>query len=372
MKSDIYVLGIRGFPNVQGGVETHCEQLYRRLAKLGCEITVFTRKPYLPKPQRAALWHGIKFIHLWCPRKTGFEAIFHTFLCTILCIFKQPTLVHVHNIGPAIFIPLLKLGAIKTILTYHSVNYKHQKWGWLAKKILKLGERWGCKYADQIITISENIKDNIEEKFGRQAHLVPNGVVIHPKYKGTDYIKNIGLVPDRYILAVARFVPEKGLEHLIAAFASLETNWKLVIAGDADHQSSYSRALKSQAQKTKGVVLTGFITGEPLEQLYSHAGLFVLPSYFEGLSIVLLEALSYGLSVLASDIPANRQVPLDQDRYFPPGNQSILASKLDHWINRGPLTDVQRADQLEMVRQKYNWDNVAQQVLEIYEKTCGK
>ncbi len=365
----ICVTGTRGFPGVQGGVETHCQQLYPKLAAMGTDVTVFTRTPYLNRPFRTQ-WQGVKFSNLPCPKRTSLEAILHTLLALILAKLKSPNIIHIHAIGPCLLVPLAKAIGLKVVITHHGPDYQRAKWGKVAKAMLMLGERWGCKYADQIIAISSDIKSHIEEKFGRQAQLVPNGVVISPKSKGTDYIKGIALVPDKYILAVARFVPEKGLEHLIAAFGSLETNWKLVIAGDADHQTPYSRGLKSLAQKTKGVVLTGFITGEPLEQLYSHAGLFVLPSYFEGLPIVLLEALSYGLSVLVSDIPANKEVALDKDRYFPPGNESILATKLDYWMNRGPLTDDQRTGQLEMVRQKYNWDNVAQQVLQIYEQTC--
>lgn len=165
---------------------------------------------------------------------------------------------------------------------------------------------------------------------------------------------------------MGRFVPEKGLHNLISSFSNLQTDWKLVIAGDADHETPYSRRLKSQTADNSNVVLTGFIQGNALNEIYSHAGLFVLPSYYEGLPIALLEALSYGLSVLVSDIAPNREVGLDENRYFPVENEEALAEKLDQWIKKGPLSNEEQDKQIEMLRQRYNWDNVAEQVLQVY------
>ncbi len=366
MKPEIYVFGIRGFPDVQGGAEKHCEQLYIRLVKLGCRVTVFTRKPYVPLWKNMPEWQGVRLIHLWSPMFKGVEAAFHSFLATIVCLVRRPDVVHIHNMGPALMTGLLKLFGLNVIVTYHSINYHHQKWGRFAKAILKLGERLGCTYADQIIAISEGIRKHVKRKFNRGAHLIPNGIEILERARKMAYIESLGLTPGRYILSVARFVPEKGLHHLISAFSSLQTDWKLVITGDADHETPYSRRLKSQAATDRKVVLTGFIQGNALNEIYSHAGLFVLPSYHEGLPIALLEALSYGLSVLVSDIAPNREVGLDGDRYFPAGNEEALAKKLDQWTKKGPLSGEEQTKQIEMVRQKYNWDNVAEQVLQVY------
>ncbi|GAG38931.1 unnamed protein product, partial [marine sediment metagenome] len=170
-------------------------------------------------------------------------------------------------------------------MTHHGPDYKRAKWGRLAKAVLKLGERLGCKYANQIIAISAGIKTQVKEKFDRETHLIPNGIEILERARKMAYIESLGLTPGRYILSVARFVPEKGLHHLISAFSSLQTDWKLVITGDADHETPYSRRLKSQAATDRKVVLTGFIQGNALNEIYSHAGLFVLPSYHEGLPI---------------------------------------------------------------------------------------
>jgi len=365
----IVVLGTRGFPNIQGGVESHCHNLYPRLRKKGCKVIVLARQPYTGSD--VINCDGVRLVPLPCSKNRCTEALFHTWRGVVLAKRIRPDIVHFHAIGPSLFVPLARLLGMKVVMTHHGADYRRAKWGWLAKAVLKLGERLGCKYANQIIAISAGIKTQVREKFHRETHLIPNGAQIPIRTKKMAYIESLGLTPDRYILSVARFVPEKGLHDLISVFSSLQTGWKLVIAGDADHETPYSRRLKSQAANNSKVVLAGFIQGNALNEIYSHAGLFVLPSYHEGLPIALLEALSYGLSVLVSDIAPNREVGLDKNRYFTVGDEEELAKQLDHWIKKGAPSDEEQAKRIEMVRQKYNWDNVAEQVLQVYENILG-
>ncbi|MCD6565167.1 MAG: glycosyltransferase family 4 protein [Bacteroidales bacterium] len=362
----IYVLGIRGFPDVQGGAEKHCEALYPRIEKKDFDITVLTRKPYIRNWRQNSSWKNINFRHLWSPTQKSLEAIIHTFWGTLICIKSQPDIVHVHNIGPGLFIPLLKLFGLKTVLTYHSENYLHQKWGKIAKIILLLGEKTSCTYADEIITVSKNIQKHIKEKFDRNSHCIPNGVAISPKITDNSYLNALNIKSGKYILSVSRFVPEKGLHHLINTYSKLDTDWQLVIAGDADHETNYSKKLKSQAKHTPGVCLTGYITGEQLNQVFSDAGLFVLPSYYEGHPIALLEALSYGLSVLVSKIPAHTEINLAENRYFKLPNEDQLAEKLNYFIKKGRLSERESTEQIEYIKKTYDWDNVADKVAEIY------
>jgi len=364
----VFVIGTRGFPGVQGGVEKHCEELFPRLVSLGVEVTVFTRTPYLSKPYKKE-WRGVKFINLWCPHKKSLEAISHTLLGVLVASAKSSDILHCNAVGPSLLIPLAKALGLKVVMTHHGPEYERAKWGWLAKKILRLGEKWGCKYADEIIVISPLIKKLVKEKFGREAHLIPNGAIIPKKRDKTDYIERIGLIPEKYILSVARFVPEKGLRELISAFSNLHTNWKLAIAGDADHETPYSKNLKEIAKRTPGVILTGFVTGSPLEELYSHAGLFVLPSYYEGLPIALIEALSYGLSVVVSDITPNREVTLPEGRYFKVGDIGDLARKMDIFLKAG-LNEKERQAQIQLVKERYDWDRIAGETCRVYRSLC--
>jgi glycosyltransferase involved in cell wall biosynthesis len=361
----VAVVGTRGFPDVQGGVENHCEHLYPLLVEKGAEIIVFTRKPYI-KDRRRKLWKGVKLQCLWCPNKKSIEAVFHTFLALLCARFKGVDIVHVHAIGPAIMTPFAKLLGLKVVMTHHGHDYRRDKWNYLAKAVLKLGEKAGCRCANEVISISKGISDFIKHKFNRNACLIYNGVNIPGRIDCTGYLDTLGLKQGKYVLAVARFVPEKGLHHLISAFSGIQTDWNLVIVGDAVHETDYSKRLKAQAANNSKIVLTGSIYGNALAEVYSNAGLFVLPSCHEGLPIVLLEALSYGLSVIVSNISPNIEIGLDKNRYFAVGNEKALAQKLDDWIKKGAMSKEERAKQIEMITQKYNWNNIAEQTLRVY------
>ena len=375
----IVVVGTRGFPGIQGGVEVHCEKLYPRLAKLGCEIIVFTRKHYCEQkpaiskrdrfaPSGFAMPEGVNLIPLDCPKNKSFEATIHTFKGILQARKINPDILHVHSIGPSLFIPLARLLGLKVIMTNHGPEYKRKKWGFWGRLALKIGEGLGSRWANEIICISEPITGYIKKKYKRDVNTVPNGVDIPGILESTEALKKHSLVKGRYILTVGRFVPEKGFHDLIDAFNRAKSgDWKLVIVGRADHEDEYSRGLKEKAESNSNIVLTGFLHGKPLQELYSHAGLFVLPSYYEGLPIVLLEAMSYGLLCLVSDIPANRCVSLPDKNYFPAGDIGQLSEKLRKFVEK-PLSAEQKDRQIKMLRQKYDWDEIARKTLEIYRK----
>lgn len=365
----IVVLGTRGFPGVQGGVEAHCENLYPRLANLGCEVTVLTRKPYI-NPQITA-FEGVNLVHVDCPKSRSLEAIVHSLKGTFVARQINPDILHVHAVGPSLVIPLARALGMKVVMTNHGPDYKRKKWGRLAKLALYMGERWGSRWANKIICIAKNIADDIRNKYNRDSHIIPNGIEIPHISDSSKTLARHSLEKGKYILSVGRFVPEKGFDDLIDAFAnSAVGEKKLVIVGKADHESRYSQNLIKKAQSHQNIVLTGFLTGHSLQELYSQAGLFVLPSYYEGLPIVLLEAMSYGLLCLASDIPANRCVELPDENYFPPGDLKKLSQKLTEFSNK-QLSESQRSDQIDTLRIKYNWDTIAKETMKVYKEAAG-
>jgi glycosyltransferase involved in cell wall biosynthesis len=376
----IAVLGTRGFPNVQGGVEAHCENLYPQLVKRGCEVIVFTRKPYV-NPD-VSTYEGVKLIPLSCPKSKFLEAFYHTFFGVLAARRFSPDILHIHAIGPSLMIPFARILGFKVVMTHHGPDYQRGKWGKLAKVILKLGEKLGIKWSNSIIVISQNIANHIKETYNRDVTVIPNGVIIPEIIKSNNIIKKYRLENGKYILAVGRFVPEKGFHDLIEAFKQIQNSgfqskiqnpkpkisidhWKLVIVGRADHEGRYSIELKEKAVKNSDIILTGFLTEEPLRELYSHAGLFVLPSHYEGLPIVLLEAMSYGLSCIASDIPANRNVELSENRFFKAGDNKALALKIKEFIDKHSTEDEIRR-QINIIAEKYNWEKIAEKTLDVY------
>jgi glycosyltransferase involved in cell wall biosynthesis len=349
----IIVLGTRGIPDIQGGVETHCEELYPRLVDLGHDITLITRSPYI-KGRKSKSFKGVKLKHLYAPKTKTFEAIVHTFLGVVYAGIKRPDYLHIHTVGPMLLTPFAKLLGLKVIVTNHGPDYNRDKWGKKAKSIIRLGENLGSKYADKIIIISKSIKQHLKDRYNRDdAILILNGVNRPKKSIQTDFIKSLGLEKRRYIIFVGRFVPEKGLSDLIEAYSIIKTDIKLVLVGDADHENSFSRSLKNKAGENR-IILTGFIKGERLNQIFSHAKLFILPSYHEGLPISLLEAMSYDLDILVSDIQANLEVNLNQSDYFKVGDIQSLKNNL-----KRKLSENNKRNFLSVLREEYSWDSIA-------------
>jgi len=361
----IFVIGTRGIPDIPGGVETHCRELYPRIVAAGHEVTVATRASYVRKKNKS--WKGVSLKHVFSPREKSLEALIHTFLATIIAKVSKPDLVHVHAIGPSLLVPFMRLLGMKVLMTNHGPDYHRGKWGSLAKKVLLLGEYWGGKYANEIIVISSVIGDIVKKRCGRESHLIYNGVTLPEKTAKTDILEQHGIMPGKYILNVARLVPEKGLHDLIEAFTKITGDQQLVIAGDADHETPYSRDLKKKAATDSRIVLTGYITGEYLNQAFSHARLFVLPSYHEGLPIALLEAMSYNILPLISDISAHKEIQIPESCYFKCGKIGHLQEQLENALNNDPGKH-KAIDYRSIVAEKYNWDKIARQTIAVYEK----
>jgi len=285
---------------------------------------------------------------------------------------KQVDVLHFHAIGPSLLVPLAKVIGLKVVVTHHGPDYRRAKWGKIAKMALRAGEYSAAKWADRMIVISKEIKERVTKQFGRMdMAMIPNGVDTPRITEAGKTLADYGLQPRRYAFAACRFVPEKGLHDLINAYVGIRgPQFKLVIAGDADHESSYSRGLKESVGENADVVFTGFLSGSPLYELFSNAGLFILPSYYEGLPIALLEALSYQLPVLVSDIEANREVPIPTYRFFERGDVVGLRSKMVELMERGIAADEIRYI-TTLLHERYNWDVIARETYKVYTSLAG-
>lgn len=360
----VMFLGLRGFPGVQGGVETHAEHLCPLLVELGCEVEVVVRSPYMPA-EKGAGWRGVRYVRVWSPKSRGLEAILHTFLGVLTAAWRRPDVLHIQAIGPALMTPLARLLGLRVVVTHHGPDYDRQKWGGFAKWALRMGERFGMRLAHGRIVISEVIRRLVREKHGVESTLIPNGVTLPELPSSVGALDRFGLESRRYVLLVSRLVPEKRHFDLLEAFAQAGLEgWKLAFVGASDHPDEYQRQLIAAAERG-GAVMTGFQSGLALRELYAHAGLFVLPSSHEGLPIALLEALSYGLPVLASDIPANVEVGLPAEQYFPLGDVAALARGMQA-LTVLPLEAEAVRARREWVSGKYDWRRIAEQTLAVY------
>lgn len=352
----IAVIGTRGFPGVQGGVESHCERLYRHMTD--ATVRVYRRRPYLDDRTHALTrelqqrYPHITFVDLPSTRIKGLEAVLHTLLCVLHIAFHRPSVVHVHNFGPGYVMPLLKVLGLSTLLTYHSTNYEHDKWGVVGKRILRWCEAVAMRFSDRIIFVNRFVMDRQPQWVRRKAKYIPNGIDPVTLSPHTHLLAERGIVPGSYVLAVGRLSPEKGLDYLVQACDTLPQVNQLVIAGASDHGAGYETLMRRHDTLGK-TIFTGFASGEFLRQLFSHARLYVLPSLSEGFPIALLEAMAYGLPIVASDIPATRLVALPEQCYAQPADAQSLAGAITAALadNTTPTYDLA----------PYNWPAIASQ-----------
>lgn len=351
------VIGIRGFPGVQGGVESHCLNIVTYLAR-HYRCRVYRRRPYLTAQSGTKQFPGIEFKDLPSTQIKGFEALWHTLLCSLHLLLHRADIVNIHNIGPGLFTPLLRLFGMKVVLTYHSANYEHKKWGMVAKTILRIGEFLSLRFASKVIFVNKFQMEKFSERIRRKSVYIPNGISDVTPLTSATFLKKNNLEPGKYILAVGRITPEKGFDTLIRAVNMLPHDCRLAIAGSADHDSSYLDYLKS-LDTHKRVTFTGYTTGQDLAELYSHARLYVLSSTNEGFPIVMLEAMSYSLPLVVTDIPATRLVNLKQECYVPVSSPDAMAKAIERELSSAPC-------RIEYKMDEYRWTHVAQATVDLY------
>jgi glycosyltransferase involved in cell wall biosynthesis len=363
----IMVLGLRGIIDVQGGIETHARQLYPLLARLGCDVEIVQRSPYYPREGRRREWRRLTLTYLWSPRTQIVETAVHTLLGVLYAAIKRPDVLHLHAVGPALLAPLARLFGLRVVVTHHGADYEREKWGPLAKALLRTGERLGIGFAHRPIVVSPMLKDAVEKRYGVPATLIQNGAPLASLRRTRHTLRRFDLRPERYVLCVARLDPGKRQHDLITAFKSARPpGWKLVIVGQIEAGDQYCQELLAQAADDPTIVLTGYQSGPPLHELYSHAGLFVLPSAGEGHPIALLEAAVYDVPILASAIPANLALPLPRDRYFPVGDTQVLANKLRTFTQRKARAPAETRAVHAAIRATYSWREAAEATGSVY------
>jgi glycosyltransferase involved in cell wall biosynthesis len=370
MKMKIAFIGQKGIPAIWGGVETHVEELGSRLAVKGHKVTVYVRNWYTPKDINK--YKGIELKHIPCIHSKYFDAAIHAFNSSINSLFNLYDIIHYQAMGPAIFSWIPRMFGKKVVATIHRFDYESGKWGCLARKALKISERLALSIPSKTIVVAKYLKEIYKNK-GYNPVYIPNGVNI-PDIKESDIIKKeYKLKGKDYILYMGRLVPEKRCDWLINAFKKINfssnNNLKLVIAGGSSSSDDYVNKLKNMCNDNNRIIFTGYVTGLKKEELLSNALLFVLPSYLEGLPIAVLEASSYGLPCLASDIVPHKEVIVEGAGgfLFLNNNYSDLENKLKKVISF-QMKKLERVGMVakENVKKKYDWDSIVNKTEKLY------
>lgn len=373
-KLSIAMFGQKRIPSREGGVEIVVEELCTRMVAQGHNVTCYNRGGHHVSgseydSKRLKEYKGIKLKTVPTIEKKGLAAVSSSFFAALCCAFGKYDVVHIHAEGPAFFCWLPKLFHKRVIVTVHGIDWQREKWkSGFGSKFIHKGEKNAVKYADEIIVLSKGVQDYFEKIYGRKTVFIPNGVSNHIERKPQIIKNKFGLDKDEYILFLGRLIPEKGIKYLIEAFKQVDTEKKLVIAGGSSDTSEFENEMKEIAKEDKRILFTGFVQGQELEELYSNAYVYALPSDLEGMPLSLLEAMSYGNCCLVSDIPECAEVVEDKALIFKKADVKDLQSKLQDACDHSEKVDAHKKQAADFICSKYNWDEIVQATLKLYRR----
>jgi glycosyltransferase involved in cell wall biosynthesis len=364
----IAMIGQRGIPATFGGVEHHVEELGARLAERGHRVTVYSRANYAS--ERRTSYRGMRPRYLPTVSSKHLDAIVHSTLSTVDAMLAGADIVHYHAVGPGLPAVLPRsLSRAKVVLTVHGLDAERAKWSRSARQVLRAAQWMSARVPDATIVVSRDLADHFRQRYDRTTSYIPNGVADPIHRPPAEIRRRFGLNGRDYVLFVGRLVPEKAPDLLLRAFSAIEGDTKLVLAGGSSFTDDFVRGLRARAISDPRVILPGYVYGDLLEELYSNAAVFVLPSLLEGLPLTLLEAASYGIPTVASDIPPHVQI-VGSDG---PGRRLVVAG--DEGGLARTLADALRSQDAERagaeafgreVLATYRWDEVADATEEVY------
>ena len=365
------MLGHKRIPSREGGVEIVVEELATRMVRDGNTVTCYNRKGHHVSGKEFDTaetdnYKGVKLVTVPTVDKKGLAAMTASVSAAIKCSFGKYDIVHFHAEGPCAMMWLPKMFGKKCIATIHGLDHQRAKWGKLAGTYIMAGEKCAVEHADHIIVLSQGVKDYFKQTYNRDTVFIPNGVN-RPTVLRADMISSeYNLKKDDYILFLGRLVPEKGVAYLIDAYNKLNTTKKLVIAGGSSDTDEYTNLLKDKAKGNENIIFTGFVQGQILEELYSNAYIYCLPSDLEGMPLSLLEAMSYGNCCVTSDISECSEVVKDKAVTFKKGDINDLAEKLQTLCDDSALTQSYKDSSADYICNKYNWDKITTETLNLY------
>lgn len=373
-KLKIAMFGQKRIPSREGGVEVVVEELCKRMAEQGHQVTCYNRGGHHISgsefdTKKLNEYKGIRLKTVPTIEKKGLAAVSSSFFAALCCAFGQYDIVHIHAEGPAFFSWIPKLLGKRVIVTIHGLDWQREKWkSGFGAKFIQQGEKNAVKYADEIIVLSKGVQDYFDKQYGRKTCYIPNGVN-SPVKRSANIIKDkYGLNKDDYILFLGRLVPEKGIRYLITAFKKINTDKKLVIAGGSSDTNEFENEMKELARDDNRILFTGFVQGNELQELYSNAYIYTLPSDLEGMPLSLLEAMSYGNCCLVSNIPECIDVIEDKAIIFNKADVNDLQKKMQDVCNHS-----EKAVELKEVAEnyicgKYNWNMIEKETLKLYRR----
>ena len=362
----IAFIGGRGVVSKYSGIETYYEEVGRRLASRGHEVTVYCRNYFTPAMSEH---DGMKLVRLPTIRSKHLETVIHTILSTAHAVFQRYDVVHYHALGPALFSIIPRLFGTKTAVTVQGLDWQRGKWGRVASAVLRLGEKASARLPNGTMVVSRVLQQRYREVHGAETIYIPNGGFLRERREPRKILE-WGLEPGKYVLFLGRFSPEKGCHVLVEAFERIQTDVKLVMAGASSYCDEYSNELRRHSSER--IRMFDWVSGDTLDELLTNCMIFVLPSDMEGLSLALLDAMGAGLCVLTSDVPENREAVEGAGYTFERGNVADLAERLRFLIASPAVREAAGRTAKKRIEQEYLWEKIAHGIEAAYFKILDR
>jgi glycosyltransferase involved in cell wall biosynthesis len=369
----IAVIGVKGLPAKQGGIEHYCQALYPKIVEQGHSVDLYARSSYINESWFSVYkCQGVRVICLPSLAFRGLDALTNSGLAAIVAAFKGYDVIHFHALGPSLFsvIPRL-LSSAKVIATCQGLDWQRGKWGKSSSRVIRLGEKMAAQYAHNVIVVSKALQDYFKLTYDLDTEYIPNAPGIYAKSDPEfNFVKSQGLEPGKYLLFLGRLVPEKRPDLLVQAFQKLQqSNWKLVLVGGCSDTTEYIAQLQGLAGDDSRVIFAGELRGTRLAEMVRGAGIFVLPSDLEGLPLAMLEAMREEVPVVASDIPPHQQlIGSDRGSLFKAGDLASCTSVLEKAMSQPQKLASLAQKAHRYVRQNYTWDKITADNLAVYDQ----
>ncbi len=357
----IALIGTRGIPAAYSGFETAVENLAREFTARGHEVTVYCR-PHMTEQRNEHA--GARLVHLPTIRNKYLDTLAHTTVSTGHMVTKERPDVAIYFIaGNAPVVPFARMAGVPSILQIDGMDSQRAKWPRAAKAIIRQFEHMSAAAATIAVTDSESVADLYEQRFGRRLLAIPYGADL-PDPGTTHALDELGLTPGEYILFVGRLVPENNAHLLVDAYAKLDTDWPLVIVGDAPYADDYIAGLKAGANDN--VLFPGYVFGDGYAELVNNCGVMCAPTEVGGTHPVIIEAMAAGAPLVVSDHGPNLEVVGDAAATFslaaaPASLAGVLARLIDDPERRRNLGQAAAVRAAE----RFGWDRCADRYLAI-------
>jgi glycosyltransferase involved in cell wall biosynthesis len=368
----IAVIGVKGLPPKQGGIEHYCAEVYPRMVAEGHSVDLFARCSYTNESLFTnSYYQGVRVISLPSLPMRGIDAFTTSALAATLSSGKRYDIIHFHALGPSLFSSIAKIASsAKIVATCQGLDWQRDKWGRFSSRVIYEGEKAAVKYADGIVVVSEALQSYFLSAYGKKTVYIPNAP---GSYGESDpdfnYGTKLGLTAGKYMVFLGRLVPEKRPDLLIDAFIKLKPpGWKLVLVGGVSDTKSYTSELLNQVAKHPEIMFAGELWGARKAEIIRNAGLFVLPSDLEGLPLAMLEAMQEGVPVVASNIAPHQQL-LEENRgvMFTAGDLTSCADALNWAIHHPEELKVMASKAQKHIQLHYNWQTITLKNLQLYQ-----